>query len=364
MGDVGNFLFGGSKQKNSSNQQSQSSQASQNQSTSNQGSTNVSQQVSSAGNVSSNRAYDPLAASLTPSLGYVSSAGNMLGALLGLPTSTFNYATAPVPSSAPMPNSGMISMDDLAKHLDDLKSALPAPVTAPAPSPSTNNSVPSPTGGFSGGTPTGTTPTYSGTGGNIRPPSLLDRTYLQRRETGGPVAAGTPYLVGEKQPEVFVPNQSGTIVPSVQQYSGSNPYNPSPGSPTDAVNTFANSAGMNFMLDQGQKALSGASAANGVFNSGATGKALTQFGQNLGKSYLDPYMNHLLDYAKLGLGSASALSGAGGTSVGQSAQSSGSLGSSFGNSQSTGSSTGLTISSGTSSGSGNSKKGLVPDILG
>jgi hypothetical protein len=38
------------------------------------------------------------------------------------------------------------------------------------------------------------------------------------REQGGPVEAGKPYIVGEKRPEVFVPNQSGTIVPSVDSY--------------------------------------------------------------------------------------------------------------------------------------------------
>lgn len=33
------------------------------------------------------------------------------------------------------------------------------------------------------------------------------------RAMGGPVAAGTPYLVGERGPEMFVPNHTGTIVP-------------------------------------------------------------------------------------------------------------------------------------------------------
>lgn len=37
------------------------------------------------------------------------------------------------------------------------------------------------------------------------------------REFGGPVAAGMPYVVGEKRPELFVPSQSGYIVPSVPQ---------------------------------------------------------------------------------------------------------------------------------------------------
>ena len=35
------------------------------------------------------------------------------------------------------------------------------------------------------------------------------------RANGGPVKAGQPYVVGERQPELFVPNRSGTILPSV-----------------------------------------------------------------------------------------------------------------------------------------------------
>lgn len=34
-----------------------------------------------------------------------------------------------------------------------------------------------------------------------------------RRAAGGPVSAGTPYVVGEKGPEVVIPNQSGTVIP-------------------------------------------------------------------------------------------------------------------------------------------------------
>lgn len=35
------------------------------------------------------------------------------------------------------------------------------------------------------------------------------------RAEGGPVSAGQPYIVGERQPEVFVPRTSGTILPDV-----------------------------------------------------------------------------------------------------------------------------------------------------
>ncbi|MBS0631518.1 MAG: hypothetical protein JSS11_06365 [Verrucomicrobia bacterium] len=40
---------------------------------------------------------------------------------------------------------------------------------------------------------------------------------LLHREQGGPVTAGQSYIVGEKRPEVFVPNTDGFIIPSVAQ---------------------------------------------------------------------------------------------------------------------------------------------------
>lgn len=41
------------------------------------------------------------------------------------------------------------------------------------------------------------------------------QTYgLEQRANGGPVTAGRPYLVGERGPELMVPNRSGTIVPN------------------------------------------------------------------------------------------------------------------------------------------------------
>ncbi|KQY31806.1 hypothetical protein ASD32_04225 [Rhizobium sp. Root483D2] len=38
---------------------------------------------------------------------------------------------------------------------------------------------------------------------------------VPRREKGGPVSAGKPYIVGEKRPELFVPSASGRIIPQV-----------------------------------------------------------------------------------------------------------------------------------------------------
>lgn len=42
---------------------------------------------------------------------------------------------------------------------------------------------------------------------------------LGGREKGGPVRAGEAYLVGEKRPEVFVPDRDGTIIPSVEKFA-------------------------------------------------------------------------------------------------------------------------------------------------
>lgn len=41
------------------------------------------------------------------------------------------------------------------------------------------------------------------------------------RADGGPVSAGSPYIVGEKGPELFVPGQSGSIIPNGGGFGGS-----------------------------------------------------------------------------------------------------------------------------------------------
>lgn len=43
--------------------------------------------------------------------------------------------------------------------------------------------------------------------------------FLQGRAAGGPVSGGTPYLVGERGPELFLPGRSGFIVPATQTAS-------------------------------------------------------------------------------------------------------------------------------------------------
>jgi phage-related minor tail protein len=51
-------------------------------------------------------------------------------------------------------------------------------------------------------------------GGGPLPSSF--NQYLAPRASGGPVSGNTPYLVGEKGPELFMPSGSGTIIPNSQ----------------------------------------------------------------------------------------------------------------------------------------------------
>ena len=56
--------------------------------------------------------------------------------------------------------------------------------------------------------------TISGTSGSILKKLELSTT-IEPKAMGGPVAAGTPYIVGERGPELFVPGAAGGIVPGM-----------------------------------------------------------------------------------------------------------------------------------------------------
>jgi len=61
---------------------------------------------------------------------------------------------------------------------------------------------------------------FTSSGGAI--PSLADSLkFVPGRAVGGPVTPGSPYIVGEKGPELFVPGRSGTIVPNNAMMGGS-----------------------------------------------------------------------------------------------------------------------------------------------
>jgi len=62
---------------------------------------------------------------------------------------------------------------------------------------------------------------FGGSGGGA-PSAGSGSTFTNRREFGGPVSKGRAYIVGERRPELFVPNTNGVIVPQVpsMDYSG------------------------------------------------------------------------------------------------------------------------------------------------
>lgn len=86
------------------------------------------------------------------------------------------------------------------------------------------------------------------------------------------------------------------------------------GGDTSGFDNFLDSAGYNFVLDSGSRALRGSRAATGGLRSGMTDKALVRYGQDVGKSYLKDYMSNALNLANLGLGAGGVLAQAGNTS--------------------------------------------------
>lgn len=86
------------------------------------------------------------------------------------------------------------------------------------------------------------------------------------------------------------------------------------GDATAANNAFQgynNSTGLNFQLQEGQKAVTTNAASRGLLNSGATLKALTKYGQNLGSTSFNNYLTQLGGLATRGLSAGAAIGGAG-----------------------------------------------------
>lgn len=63
----------------------------------------------------------------------------------------------------------------------------------------------------------------------------LSRTVIGARAEGGPVMACSPYLVGERGPEVFVPNGAGAIAPMAAGPTVNVTILAAPGREADAV---------------------------------------------------------------------------------------------------------------------------------
>lgn len=223
---------------------------------------------SSSQSTSGNQAYNSLSQALGPTLGYSSGAGSMMASLLGIPT----------------PGNGIL--------------------------------------GMGGGSPTG------------------EYAYNYNPTSGQAAGTGTPIGSGGAFGRVFggsAGNRDGARFEVDSPYDRdkdssnySSAYSPAYTNPIDqrqpiassttpqaagsGLENFANSAGMQFIRDQGIKSIEGSQAGKGMLQSGATGKALSTFGTNLGKTYLNDYLNHLMDYAGIGSKNAAILGSTGGVS--------------------------------------------------
>jgi|SRR6056297_1396805 len=66
------------------------------------------------------------------------------------------------------------------------------------------------------------------------------------------------------------------------------------------LEAFNQSTGGQFLLDQGRRGIMGSQAAQGKLNSGATGKALTEFGQGLASTQMNNFLNQIGGLANRG----------------------------------------------------------------
>lgn len=141
-----------------------------------------------------------------------------------------------------------------------------------------------------------------------------------------------PQISAAYGPAMGYTAQSGNMLGSLLGVGGGGG-----GSQQGALDAFAKGSGMDFILDQGTKAIEGSRAGRGMLQSGGTGKALIEHGQKVGSTYLQQYVNNLLEHARLGIGAGGLIGSTGGWSKG----------------------------TGTSSGSGTGeKRGLLPSLVG
>lgn len=83
------------------------------------------------------------------------------------------------------------------------------------------------------------------------------------------------------------------------------------GDQTAELDKFANSGGMQWLQEQGNRMINSNQAMKGLLQSGSTLKGIEKYGQGLGSTYLSQYMDKLLGLGNLGLGAGGTLASAG-----------------------------------------------------
>ena len=92
-----------------------------------------------------------------------------------------------------------------------------------------------------------------------------------------------------------------------------------PAKQQEAFKNFLGSTGYNFRLNQGAEAITNNAAASGLLNSGATLKALNDYGQNMASGEFQNYFSQLGNLSDRGLSAGGIIGGAAQSAAAQSA---------------------------------------------
>ena len=113
--------------------------------------------------------------------------------------------------------------------------------------------------------------------------------------------AGAPLITGAVQNATKAQDAYAQLIGLKPMGEGTN----------DAFSNYLNSTGYQFQMGQGQNAIASSAAAKGLLNSGATAKALTRFGQDLGTTSFGNYLNLLGGVNTMGQNAATTVANAG-----------------------------------------------------
>ncbi len=222
---------------------------------------------------------------------------------------------------SPFVNRGNVAGDSINALL-----GLPSVQSAPAPAPTTGTQPGVQQAPVASQTPLNTSNPITGMIGLARQAHGGNLTSMIGG--AGPNMRGPDYTlpsIGPQVPGNSVPGASvGTPLPTggttTGAPAGGTPAAPTTGgtpavtpiSATSALNNFANSAGMQFQLQQGADTLNNMYAAHGALQSGAAMKALQDYGQQTAlNNYFMPYMGLLGGQQSVGAGAASSVAGVG-----------------------------------------------------
>lgn len=113
-----------------------------------------------------------------------------------------------------------------------------------------------------------------------------------------------PFLQESLSPFIGQAQQAGSSIANMLGLNGAQPQ-------SQAFDAWRNSTGYNFGLKQGMGAISGSAASKGLLNSGATAKALNEYGQNFANTQYGNYVDQLMGLINPGLQGANTIAGAG-----------------------------------------------------